>query len=288
MSMSGEEQYLALCHRIIQEGIWVYNKRTEKRTLTVINADLVYDVGAGEFPLITTRRSYYKAAIAEFLGYIKGFTNAADFRKLGAKTWDANANENEAWLNNPARTGEDDMGRVYGAQMRDWRTPEGHSIDQLKRVYNELIAGNDTRGLILQMWNPGEFHLGCLRPCVYEHQFSILDGTLYLNSTQRSCDVALGLNFNMVQLYFFLALMAQITNLKPGKVYHKIINVHLYEDQVSLMRDVQLEREPLPQPKFLINTNITNLYDVEYHANVNDFVVQDYEHHPAIIYPFSV
>ena len=99
------KQYLDLCRRIVNEGEWVANERTGKRCLTVINADLEYDVANNQFPLITTRKSYWKAAIAEFLGYIRGYDNAADFRKLGTKTWDANANENAAWLANPHRKG---------------------------------------------------------------------------------------------------------------------------------------------------------------------------------------
>lgn len=104
------KQYLDLCQRIIDEGVWVENQRTGKRCLTVIDASLTYNVADNEFPLITTRKSFWKAAIAELLGYIRGYDNAADFRKLGTKTWDANANENAAWLANPYRKGEDDMG----------------------------------------------------------------------------------------------------------------------------------------------------------------------------------
>src|SRR5690606_5529204 len=95
------KQYLDLCQRIVDEGVWIANERTGKRCLTVINADLEYRVDRNEFPLITTRKSYWKAAIAELLGYIRGYSNAADFRALGTPTWDANANLNEAWLANP-------------------------------------------------------------------------------------------------------------------------------------------------------------------------------------------
>jgi len=109
------KQYLELCKRIIEEGEWVENARTGKRCLTLVNAELTYNVADNEFPLVTTRKSYWKSAIAELLGYIRGYSNAADFRALGTRTWDANANQNEAWLNNPYRKGEDDMGRVYGA-----------------------------------------------------------------------------------------------------------------------------------------------------------------------------
>lgn len=106
--------YLDLCQRIVEQGTWVENSRTGKRCLTVINADLEYNVAANEFPMITTRKSFFKSAIAEFIGYIRGYDSAANFRKLGTKTWDANANLNDDWINNPHRKGEDDMGRVYG------------------------------------------------------------------------------------------------------------------------------------------------------------------------------
>ena len=92
------KQYLALCHRIVNEGAWVENKRTGKKCLTVINADLTYDVDERKFPLVTTRKSYFKSAIAEMIGYLRGYDNASDFRKLGTKTWDANANLNKDWL----------------------------------------------------------------------------------------------------------------------------------------------------------------------------------------------
>ena len=89
--------------------------------LTVINADLEYDVANNQFPFNYHAKKLLESAIAEFLGYIRGYDNAADFRKLGTKTWDANANENAAWLANPHRKGIDDMGRVYGVQGRAWR-----------------------------------------------------------------------------------------------------------------------------------------------------------------------
>mgnify|MGYP000628023498 FL=1 len=100
------KQYLELCQRIIDEGHWIENNRTGKRCLTVINADLTYNVADNEMPLVTTRKSYWKSAIAELIGYMRGYDNAADFRALGTKTWDGNSNDNEAWLNNPYRKGE--------------------------------------------------------------------------------------------------------------------------------------------------------------------------------------
>jgi len=280
--------YLDLCQRIVDEGKWVENSRTGKRCLTVINADLEYNVADNEFPLVTTRKSFWKAAIAELLGYIRGLNNAAEFKALGTPTWMANANDNEAWLNNPHRTGENDMGRVYGVQGRAWQKPDGGTVDQLRKIVDDLSSGIDDRGEILSFYNPGEFHLGCLRPCMHTHTFSLLDGTLYLTSSQRSCDVPLGQNFNQIQVFTFLALMAQITGHKAGRAYHKIVNAHIYEDQLTLMRDVQLKREPYAAPKLHINPDIKTLDDLETWVTLDDFEVSGYQYHEPIAYPFSV
>jgi thymidylate synthase len=282
------KQYLDLCQRIVDDGKWVNNERTGKKCLTVINADLTYNVGNGEFPLVTTRKSFYKSAIAEMIGYIRGYDNAADFRKIGTSTWDANANQNQAWLDNPHRRGEDDCGLIYGKIGRNFPKPDGGSIDLLAKIIHDLKNGIDDRGEIFTFYHPGAFHMGCLRPCMYSHHFSLLDDTLYLNSTQRSCDVPLGLNFNMVQVYFLLAIVAQITGKKAGMAYHKIVNAHIYEDQLELMRDVQLKREPLGMPKLIINPDIKSLKDLETWVTMDDFSIEGYAHHPAIKYPFSV
>jgi thymidylate synthase len=282
------KQYLALCQRIIDEGTWIENERTGKRCLTVVNADLEYDVANNQFPIITTRKSYWKAAIAEIIGYIRGYDNAADFRALGTKTWDANANENQAWLNSPYRKGDDDMGRVYGVQGRSWQRPDGSNLDQLKKIVDDLTNGIDDRGEILTFYNPGEFDMGCLRPCMHTHTFSLLNDSLYLTSYQRSCDVPLGLNFNQIQVFFLLQIMAQITGHKAGKAYHKIVNAHIYEDQLELMRDVQLKREPFESPQLKINPEIRTLRDLETWVTLDDFEVIGYQCHDPIKYPFSV
>ena len=282
------KQYLELCKRIVDEGHWIENKRTGKRVLTVINADLTYNVTENEFPLVTTRKSYWKSAIAELLGYMRGYSSAADFRALGTKTWDANSNDNKVWLNNPHRKGEDDMGRVYGVQGRSWQKPDGGHIDQLKKIVDNLSNGIDDRGEILSFYNPGEFHMGCLRPCMHTHTFSLLGDTLYLTSYQRSCDVPLGQNFNQVQVFTLLKLMAQITGNKPGLAYHKIVNAHIYEDQLELMRDVQLKREAYPSPQLHINPDIKSLKDIETWVSLDDFGVEGYQSHEPIAYPFSV
>lgn len=316
MAKSAENQYLDLCRRILDEGVWVENERTGKKCLTVINADLEYS--ADDFPILNTKKSFWKMAVAEMLGYIKGFTNAEDFRKLGTTTWDANANETEAWLLNPFRKGEDDMGRVYGAIARDtndyhivsevteeqehFLISKGYDycgdlhehnmsiyyrqIDQLRAVYEDLKAGKDNRFEMITFHNPAEVDFGCLRSCMYSHHFSILGDTLYLNSTQRSVDTPLGLPFNMIQCYFLLAVMAQITGLKMGKVYHKLVNVHFYEDQIDAMK-TQLRRTPWKnEAKFIIDDNIKTLEDLE-NATLDNFDVRGYRDQGRIDFPFS-
>lgn len=279
------DQYTELGKRILEEGVWVDNDRTGTRCLTVINADFVYN--ANEFPLVTTRRAHWKPAIAELLGYLRGYDSADDFRMIGCNTWNANANENEAWLNNPVRKGEDDMGRVYGVQGRKWQKPNGNYVDQLRKVYENLRKGIDDRGEIVTFYNPGEFDLGCLRPCMHTHTFSLLNDTLHLTSYQRSIDVPLGLVFNMPQTVTLLRIMAQITGHKAGKVYHKMVNCHVYENQLELFKE-QMTRDSFESPMLTINPNIKSLEDIETWVTIKDFDVVGYEHHKPIAYPFSV
>lgn len=282
------KQYLDLCKRVIEEGVWIKNERTGKNCLTIINADLEYDVSAGILPVLTTKKLHWKPAIAEMLGYIRGYTSAAKFREIGCNTWNANANENEVWLNNPFRKGVDDMGRCYGAQGRDWRNPEGKKIDQLLNVYTDLKNGKDNRAEIITFWNPGERDRACLNSCMHTHTFSLVGDKLYLTSYQRSDDLPLGHGFNQVQVAWFLMIMAQITGHKPAKAFHKIINVHVYEDQIEMLKEAQLTREPFEQPTLKINPDIKTLEDLETWVTVDDFELINYQHHPAIKFEFSV
>ena len=284
---TGEQQYLEGLRRIYEEGHDIENKRTGQVCRTVINIDMEYDVGSGEFPLVTTRKSFYKSAIAELLGYLRGYNSAKQFRDIGCNTWNENANSNKEWLSNPHRKGEDDMGMVYGAVGRNWPKHDGTTIDLLSKVYSNLKNGIDDRREVYTFFNPGLFELGCLRPCMHTHTFSLLGDTLYLTSYQASSDFPLGTVFNMVQVYTLLALMAQITGHKPGIAYHKNINCHVYKDQLALI-PLQLSREPFSPPKLIINENIKSLEDVLTWVTTNDFTVEGYQHHPPIKYPFSV
>lgn len=176
--------------------------------------------------------------------------------------------------------------------MHHLHTPENPLVETagvnlFHKVYNNLKNGIDDRGEIITFWNPGMFHLGCLRPCLYEHQFSLLGDDLYLNSTQRSNDWALGCVSNMIQCWLFLRLMAQITGKNPKLAHHRSINAHIYGNQLDLVPE-QLAREPLTQPTIDINPDIKTLEDLETWVTVNDFTINYPAFHPSIKYPFSV
>lgn len=290
--MRAEDQYLAGLSRIYHEGTDLKNERTGTICRTVINIDMTYDASTNKAPIVTTRRAAPKLAIAELLGYIRGVTSAAQMRELGAKSWDANANENKAWLSNPERKGEDDLGLIYGAVAKNWpvygtgKSLKNPTMDLFRKVYNNIKKGIDDRGEIITFWHPGMFHLGCLRPCMYEHQFSLIGDDLYLNSTQRSSDWALGTVANMLQVWLFLRLMAQITGKNPKLAFHKNINSHLYGEQLPLVPE-QLARAPMAEPTIDINPDIKTLVALE-HATLADFTINYTESHPVIKYPFAV
>jgi thymidylate synthase len=182
-----EKQYINGLRHIAVNGVDLKNDRTGEVCRTVINIDMTYDATTNKAPILTTRKIINpKLAIAELLGYIKGVTSAKQMRELGTQSWNANANENKAWLGNINRKGEDDLGLIYGAVAKNWPVVGTQTtIDLFKKVYTNLKNGVDDRGEIITFYHPGMFHLGCLRPCMYEHQFSLLGDDLYLNSTQR-------------------------------------------------------------------------------------------------------
>lgn len=292
-----EEQYLDNLRRIYETGTDLKNERTGQICRTVINIDQTYDASTNKAPLLTSRQIINPhLSIAELLGYIKGVSSAAQFRELGTKSWDANANQNAAWLANPNRTGEDDVGIIYGGVAKNWPIqpakggtlhPTRSSIDLFHKVYNNLKKGVDDRGEIITFWNPGMFHLGALRPCMYEHQFSLLGDDLYLNSTQRSNDWPLGCTANMLQVWLLLRLMAQITGKNPKHAFHRSVNAHIYGNQLDLV-PTQLERRVLEEPTIEINPAIKTLEDLETWVTVKDFKITYLDYHPPIKYPFSV
>lgn len=278
---TAEQQYLNLLRYIMEHGYDILNERTGKVCRTAVGATLYYNVGGGEFPMVTTRKAYWRKAIREFIGYLRAYTSAAEFRALGTDTWDGNANGTKAWLENLNRKGEDDIGITYGAVAKNWPKYDGTTIDTFRKVYENLKRGIDDRGEIITFWNPGLFELGALRPCMHTHTFSLLGDTLHLTSKQRSWDGALGGTFNSIQCYFFLEAMAHITGHKPGWVKHDIDNAHIYDNHFEGVTE-QLGRDPYDPPQVLWKKKPTDWDDLITNITDHDLELVGYQHHPAI------
>lgn len=281
-----ESVYLRACADILDHGYVIPNERTGVDCHTLVNLNMEYNCENDFVPLLTTRHVPSTMAMMEMLGYLRGYSDAAEFRKIGVKTWDANANAT-SWLSNPYRKFDGDMGRVYGVQGRNWMNNEGKPFDQLKKIIDDLSRGVDDRGEIMSFWNPGELHMGCLRPCMHLFTFSKLGDTLHLHVVQRSADMPLGVAFNMLQTVWLLRLIAQITKLKAGKVLHTLNNYHIYSNQIDLMKE-HVTRTPTHSPRLLINEDIKSLKDLETWVTADDFKIIDYHPQARIDYPFTV
>jgi thymidylate synthase len=280
--------YKELLQRILQNGVRKQN-RTGIDTIGDIGAHMVFNLADG-FPIVTLKKTYWKQSVAEMLCFLRGYTNAEDFRNMGCNVWDQNANENTDWLNNMNRKGEDDLGRVYGAQARDWTHLDKNGfiqIDQLKAVYEDLKEGIDNRREIVSHWNPGEmdneynYSYMALPPCHLLYQFGIQNGYLHLSMYQRSADLPLGVPFNIVGYAWLLSVMAHITGLKVGKFNHFLHDIHIYENQLDGVK-AMLKHEPMKLPELWINPRIKSLNDLETWVTIDDFKIIGYESHDPI------
>jgi len=284
-------QYLELCEKALSGSI--KSNRTGVDTIGYIGDYARYNLLEG-FPVVTTKKLPFKKVVGEMLGFLRGYDNASDFRALGCDVWDANANENKQWLESPQRRGTDDLGRIYGVQARDWRytiIDKGNIIsrgaDQLANVVNDLGKGIDNRREIVTHWNPGQLSEMALPPCHVLYQFGILEGKLHLSMYQRSCDLPLGVPFNIAGYAWLLSVIAHITKLEVGGFNHFMHDIHIYTNQVYLMH-VQLGRTPKPLPRLWIDPRIETLKDLETWVTSEHFELQGYEHDDAINYPFAV
>lgn len=281
-------QYLALCEKVLAKGIRKTN-RTGFDHFGYTGDMMQFDLADG-FPAVTTKKLAFRSVVAEMLGFLRGYDNAADFRKLGCKVWDANANENPQWLQNNQRRGLDDLGRVYGVQAREWSGGPRSStprVDQLRKVYEDLRRGIDNRREIVTHWNPGELSQMALPPCHMFYQFGIQGDRLNLSMYQRSCDVPLGIPFNIAGYAWLLSVFAQITGHKPGVFTHFMHDIHIYENQIENMQ-IQVARDPHPLPELVINPCVRTLEDLETWVTPDDFGLKGYTHHRHITYPFAV
>jgi thymidylate synthase len=243
------KQYLNLLERVLNEGTWQQN-RTGIPTKRLTGAMLEFDLKEG-FPAVTTKKLAFNAVKAELLGFIRGYDNASQFRDLGCSIWDQNANENKAWVHNIARKGEDDLGRIYGVQWRKWR-PFGemgysYPIDQLANAISTIDHNPESRRIIVTAWNPGELSFMALPPCHMTFQLLVdVDANeVSLCMYQRSCDMFLGIPFNIASYALLLELIAAATGKRAGKLIMFLADVHIYQNHVEQVLE-QLKRRTLP------------------------------------------
>lgn len=182
------KQYLELMQKVLDEGTQK-NDRTGTGTLSIFGHQMRFNLQDG-FPLVTTKRCHLRSIIHELLWFLQGDTNIAYLHENNVTIWDEWADENG------------DLGPVYGKQWRAWPTPDGRHIDQITTVLNQLKNDPDSRRIIVSAWNVGELDKMALAPCHAFFQFYVADGKLSCQLYQRSCDVFLGLPFNIASYAF--------------------------------------------------------------------------------------
>ena len=290
--------YHQMLERVLREGVRKSN-RTGVDTLAVFGHMMQFDLQLG-FPAITTKKLAFDAVKGELLGFIRGFDSAAQFRELGCKIWDQNANENEAWLKNPNREGEDDLGRIYGVQWRNW-SGLGNDVDQLANVVKTILLNPQDRRMIISAWRPDELDHMALPPCHVLYHFNIdAHGRIDLAMYQRSADSFLGVPFNIASASLLLHIVARLTGRMPGKFVHMLGDVHIYVNHLSQVQE-QLSRFHYNSPRLEISEEVESIHHLREHANLDEIIkcaldtiephhitLQGYQHHDAIKAPMAV
>ena len=261
--------YLDLLNLVLDHGRFKPD-RTGTGTYSVFGAQARFDLSAG-FPLVTTKKLHLKSIIHELLWFLAGDTNVRYLQENGVTIW------NE-WAD-----AEGNLGRVYGAQWRDWRTGDGRSIDQIDQVIAQIKKTPDSRRLIVSAWNPGEIGRMALPPCHALFQFFVLDGRLSCQLYQRSADLFLGVPFNIASYALLTMMIAQVTGLTPGDFVHTFGDLHLYSNHLDQARE-QLTRTPRALPTMTLNPAIRDIHAFRY----EDFTLSGYDPHPAIKAPIAV
>lgn len=272
--------------QVLDQGVWQEN-RTGIRTKMIPGAMLKFDMVDG-FPAVTTKKLAFGAVKGELLGFLRGFTSAAQFREFGCKVWDENSNKNEAWLNNPNRKGEDDLGRIYSAQYTDWKTSRGGSLNQIANLVSEIKTNPSSRRLLVTAWRPDEFDLMSLPSCHFAYQVIIEQDSkkMHLLWNQRSCDLFLGIPFNIGSYSLLLHLLAKTTGYIPGIVTGFLADVHIYENHLDQVKE-QLSREPRPLPNLVLDPVITLDTPLDWiHPDMIN--LENYDPHPPIKAPMAV
>ncbi len=236
------------------------------------------------FPAMTTKKLAFRSVAAELFWFMSGYSDNNELTRLGCNIWTANA-EADYWV--PKAKFPGDLGRIYGVQWRDWINSEGKHFDQLKGIIEKLKTDPNDRRLIVTAWNPGELDQMALPPCHMMFQFFTANGKLSLHMFQRSCDMFLGVPFNIASYGLLLALIAQMTGMEADELVLTLGDAHIYHNHFDAVKE-QLAREPYKLPKLWINPDIKTLEDLDTKKlAVPDDVyklvkLEDYQSHPAI------
>lgn len=244
--------------------------RTGVGTYSVFGAQARFPLKS-TFPLVTTKKVHFKSVVYELLWFLRGDTNIRYLRDHGVTIWDE-------WA---ADSGE--LGRLYGAQWRSWRTAYGGTIDQIDGVIREIRANPLSRRLVVSAWNVGELDQMALAPCHVLFQFYVHEGELSTQVYQRSADVFLGVPFNIASYALLTLMVAQVCDLAPAELVYTFGDLHLYSNHVEQAR-IQLAREPRPLPRVRLNPAVRSIFDFRY----EDIELIGYDPHPAIKAPVAV
>ena len=256
-------QYLDLLDHILKNGVHKED-RTKTGTISTFGYQMRFDLSKG-FPLMTTKKLHLKSIIYELLWFLRGDTNVRYLNENKVSIWDEWADENG------------DLGPIYGHQWRSWRGADGVTIDQITEVINSIKTNPNSRRHLVSAWNVGELDKMALPPCHILFQFWVADGKLSLQLYQRSCDVFLGVPFNIASYAILLLMMAQVTGLQAGEFIHTLGDAHIYLNHIEQTK-TQLSRQPRPLPTLKINSERSSIFDFQY----EDFTLENYDPHPHI------
>ena len=257
------QQYLALMRQVRDTGIRKQD-RTGTGTVSLFGHQMRFDLSAG-FPLVTTKKLHLRSVIHELLWFLSGDSNIRYLKENGVSIWDDWADENG------------ELGPVYGVQWRRWPTPDGRTVDQIEQIIRQLRESPDSRRIILSAWNVAEIDNMALPPCHCLVQFYVADGKLSCQMYQRSCDIFLGVPFNIASYALLTHMLAQQADLTVGDFIWTGGDCHLYSNHLA-QADEQLTREPLPLPRLAIKRRPDSIFDYQY----EDFEILNYQSHPHI------
>jgi thymidylate synthase len=268
------QQYLDLLKKVMDEGVDREGRNGKTRAL--FGQQMRFNMADG-FPAMTTKKLAFKAVKSELLWFIEGSNDDNRLKELNGSErtiWTDNA-EADYWK--PKAKFDGDLGRIYGVQWRAWQKPNGETVDQLANVIEMIKTDPGSRRLIVTAWNPGELDQMALPPCHMFFQFFVANGKLSLFMHQRSCDVFLGVPFNIASYSLLLHMIAQVTDLQPGEFVHSLGDTHIYHDHFDAVKE-QLSREPMPLCTLKLNPAVKNINDFK----MEDIELENYQSHPTI------